>query len=441
MEDDLRTLREQYNAVLKENKNLKTEVTKLNQKQRHAYFSDEETDADTDYSDTETSEASTSDKKKHRKKKDSLTRLLKTHQTILKELGSAETNSVKLNQLLNGLSDTNLDQVIKSSGQSVPTVPNPPVAPNLSNNDNAKVSVLKEAITSLKDLYRNQFSGVPGEDLVGFLNTTGTLAKDSHLSRAQFYTLLKSRVVMGSNLYNEISFHENVDSSLKTLYKELIPLYSNFSNYATVLHKLNTYRPAQNTPANQILAQIKNLVLDLSSYSTNSKNKKDFIFQMCRNKVLELYPFIAPQLLERETMTNSSSMSDFSNIFLSLAPLIEHNNKRNKTVHETRDTPPAVNHESEHTVHVIKLTPSLAAKFADRCFKCGNQSSQPDHKARDCTLYQNCALAYYVCSKCRSGVHLPRDCKNKPAENVNSIKIEIIPEEPEPTPSCSKNLM
>ena len=441
MEDELRLLREQFKTIEQENKTLKGEINKLNSRQRHAYFSDEETDADTDISDTESSEPSSSTGKKHRKKKDSLTRLLKTHQTILKELGNPEANSVKLNQLLNGLSETNLDQVIKSSGQSVPDVPNPPSPPNLSNNENAKIGTLKEAITSLKDLYRSQFSGTQGEDLVGFLNTTGTLAKDSKLSRAQFYTLLKSRVTMGSNLYNEISFHENVDSSLKTLFKELVPLYSNFSNYATVLHKLNTYRPAQNTPANQILAQIKNLVLDLSSYNTNPVNKKSFIFQMTRNKILELYPYIAPQLLERESMTNSNSMHEFSRIFLSLAPLIEHQNKRNKTVHETRDISPQRTQENEHRVHVIKLTPSIAAKFADACYKCGNHSTQPPHKARECTLYQGCALAYYVCSKCRSGVHLPRDCKNKPAENINSIKVEIIPEEEEPTTSAPKNLM
>ena len=87
--------------------------------------------------------------------------------------------------------------------------------PNLESNEGAPADNLKNSIQSLRDVFKLQFAGKPGEDIEGFFVTANKLAEGSKLSVDQYYTLLKSRALMGSTLYNEIKLSEETNSSIK----------------------------------------------------------------------------------------------------------------------------------------------------------------------------------------------------------------------------------
>jgi hypothetical protein len=449
------SLQEKYESALLEITTLKEQLGKSNNKSRsrsrrrsislprsrRSSRSSTKT-TDNESANIETSDASEDERNTRittrRSKNTKIKHVLGKHQKAIKKLAKktvpkGEEND-DLRQLINGLSNQSiLDAVRNSTLPNFPNNPNHPIAPKLRTNHGASVQTLRDTITSLKDLYRNQFQGRDNEDIDGLLRSASQLAEEGKLSEKNFYQLLKSRVQMGSVLYSEISHHEKTNSSLRTLFNELVPLYSNTANYLTNLRALNEYKPPSGTPANQVLAHIKMLVTNLAG-SSNATDKTDFILSHTRDKVLATYPNIAPSIIERELTNNATTMASFSKIFLNLSPSID-KNKLNNKVNETKETsldePLDFKIEiipEKDTIHTIRLSSALATQLKDKCFKCGDTSKQDKHYARNCDLYRGSPLAYYLCLTCKKGVHLPRDCKYQPDDEINSIQIEIIPD-------------
>ena len=58
----------------------------------------------------------------------------------------------------------------------------------------------------------------------------------------------------------------------------------------------------------------------------------------------------------------------------------------------------------------------------NKCFKCAS----PDHMAFKCDVYGDKQHAFYLCSICQQGCHLPKDCKSKPTETVHLVDVEIL---------------
>lgn len=392
-------------------------------------------DQTTDASDSETS---TRRKTRTRHKKQNITQILKQQNKIIKSLANRtipeDDDNSELRQLINGLSDKGLQNAFKNTQTTnLPDAPNTPKPPKLKQNRSVKSETLRNTIASLKDLFRNQFSGKESEDIDGLLRETTKLAEDGKLSIKNYYTLLKSRIQMGSPLYSEVTEHEKNNSSLKTLFNEMIPIYTNSSSYLKNLNKLNNYKPSPNTPANQILSQVKMLVSNLAG-SSNATDKHEFILTHTRDKILSLFPTIAPNIIERELASNSKTMTSFTKIFLNLAPVAEI--KRTNKILETKESDTENEEDNtpttrkDDTIHIIRMTQALADRFKNLCYKCGGTSDQAHHFGRDCTLYQNKALAYYLCSTCKLGIHLPKDCQYKKKEEVNVI-FEVIPDDNE----------
>ena len=377
-----------------------------------------------------------SKKKKSVKERDkdhsSLKNLLAKHQFILKEIGKhtlEDTNMEKTKSLLNSLSKSQVNQAVKNHklGRHQDSL----IPPEIENNSAAESSKHRDAVGTLRDMFKTQFSGKTEEDLESLLFAAGRLAEEGKLSKEQFFNLIKSRTQMGSNLYVELRFHEENESTLKQTYAELLPVYGRQSSYIQCLSRLNYYKPAQNAAANEIFANIKKLATDLAS-SAKPTNTSNFVYNRIKDKILVLYPFMATTLVEREQMEGLNNTATLSRIFIQLVPAYTKQKGSSSTVLEISSVEDISDTEEkpETTVHVIRLSENVVNRLKNKCYKCAAE----DHFGRDCQLYKDCQMAYYLCSSCKIGVHLPKDCKQTPKENkVNlvtedNVRIQVLSE-------------
>ena len=392
-------------------------------------------------------------KKRQKSKTSSLRKILKSHQEILTKLGNLnkqeteEANEIKA--LINSLENTNLKEALKdddakSNHLSLDLMQ----PPEITKNANASSSTLRETLQSLRDCFKTMFQGKEEEDLESYFKAAGKLAENHKLSKSQFFTLLRSRVQMGSSLYIEIGGHEDQGSSLKTMFAEILYSYGKQNNYVRVLHNLNAFKASPNAQPNEVFTKVKSLVIQLAKAS-NTENMTPFIYSRLREKMLSLFPSISQQVVELESREKVQSTANFTRIFLSLAPLnIKKplNKPKDDTVleieenHQTEDETGNDQEEDkpkESRVHVVRLSESVVKRLSGRCYKCASLS----HFGRDCPTYKGCALAYYLCSKCKQSVHLPKDCKQS-LEDVNlvyhedHVRIQVVEDE---EPSHSKN--
>ena len=433
---------EDYNKLKKEFEDFKILVLNQQQQQQQSQQAQSTQEDDTksvtftDYdstTDKETSESeaetSAKGKQKRKKKKKDLKSVLKSHQKIIKGIANAintkESISADVATELNNLSKTHVNHAIrKNNSQFLSEAPNVPSPPKLREEGHADIKVLREAIASLKDLFKNAFNGDEREDVMSLLKHASQLAHTCNLSIEQFYTLLKSRINMGSNLYTEVSHHYNEKSPPRVLFKELIPAYSSNKNFLTYLNKMTNYKPAPGESPNTIFTNVKTIAIQMAD-SSNSREKGDYILERVREKILTLFPNLAPRIIEQENKSKPKHLGEFAQLFLSLAPLVQQETKKGmsrNTVYEVMEDTPAI-HEISSALP-IKLTRAQAQQLDNRCYKCGNGNpDQGPHFGRDCILYRDTPLAAYMCRRCDKGVHLPKHCK----QIIDSIhQIEII---------------
>ncbi len=410
LERELNAAREEI-ATLKEMDDNKSEVT----------FTETEYDGNTSDGSVYRPKSRYKRKKSDKgRQPESLKNLLSKHQHILKEIGQLtlkDSNLEKTKSLLNSLNKTQVSQAVRHHKLGNPQ--ESLIPPNIEKNEAAESNKHRDAISTLKDMFRHQFTGKADEDLESLLFAAGKLAEEAKLNKDQWFNLVKSRTQMGSTLYIELRFHEENNSTLKNLYNELLPVYGRQSSYIQCLNKLNYYKPQSSYAPNEIFANIKRLATELAT-SAKPANPPDFVYNRIKDKLLVLYPVMATTLVEREQMEGSFTTASLSRIFIQLAPVYTKQKGKESTVFEISpvDEGSDAEDKSETTVHVIKLTDQVAKRLQGKCYKCAGS----DHYGRECKLYKDCQMAYYLCSTCKTGVHLPKDCKQVPREgNVNIV--------------------
>lgn len=297
-----------------------------------------ERDSTTDYNSSDCSnddENKTKHKKKRKSQKskeESLKKVLRNHQNIIKQLAGIvlEKNpgNESLRHNLNDLSSRKLSKAIKQTNRLAPcSLQGQPDPPKISENE-CNILELREHIQLLKDLFRSRLTGSEQEDLQGLLMNVTKLTEKGQLDLDQFYSLLLSRLQNGTDLYNIVSDHHKWKSSPTQLYREIIPLFSMNKNFISSLNKMESYKLNPESTASNTLSAVRRIANEIAD-ATTCENRSDYVLQLVRNKIMILFPQIAPTLLEKEKMYKPRSMGEFTSIFLELAPLID-NRKRVK---------------------------------------------------------------------------------------------------------------
>ncbi len=434
-----------YEELQRELAQANSRIKELEKQESSSYFSD------SSIPNSETEEGPRQKRKKYKKKRpkskaSSLRKILRQHQEILTKLGNINTQNTEesneIKALVNSLGNTNLKEALKDDDNTNPFAAEMIQPPDVAKNPNASSATLRETLQSLRDCFKTTFSGKEEEDLESYFMTAGKLAENHKLSKSQFYTLIRSRVLMGSNLYIEIGGHEYQRSSLKTMYQEILYTYGRQRNYVRTLHSLNSFKPTHNMQPNEVFTRVKALVIQLATTS-KTEDMTSFIYSRLKEKMLSLYPEISQQVVEQEYRDRTQTTANFTRIFLSLAPLnIKKTNKgKDDTVLEIEEDPPTDDergNNENNKVHIVRLNESVVKRLAGKCYKCASTT----HFGRDCPVYKGCALAYYICNKCKLSVHLPKDCKMS-AEDINlvyhedNVRIQVVQEN---QPSESKNV-
>lgn len=379
-------------------------------------------------------------KKKIKRRNPSIQKIFHDYQRCLQKMATkvikGEEGDEELSALVNSLSSTQISKAMKVNNGYDTENPNNPTYPILRKEGEAELKDLKEAITTLKDVFKTGFKGEPSEDLVSFLQMVGKLAVASNLDIDQFYTLLKSRLIMSTQLYEDVKHHHRKLSTPKTLFKEIIPLYTNLSTYLDSVNNLNSITISGKTPQ-AVLARVKQLTNEVASHMQGS-DTDTFVYNTVRNKLLCLYPLLAPSIIEREREKKGRNIGEFTRIFLHLAPSLEYS-KKNKYAHNSVNSTNQLQDDYTFevleikptgTVHRIKLSKEHLSRLSGKCFKCANETEQEPHMGRDCLLYKDTPLAFYLCNQCEVGVHLPKHCRSGPnANSINRIEFELLEEE------------
>ena len=316
---------------------------------------------------------------------DGLTSILKNYSDALKGLSTKiltnENSDPTLTGVINSLSKSRVSRAVSDFSQQ--GLPNrntsfgfnsaPPVAPKLVAEENkAESKVLRENLASLKDLFKSAFSGVQSEDFTSYLQTTAELAEASKLSLSQFYLLLRSRITPGTALYKDITYNYNNKTPAKDLFAELIPLYGERTNYLLNLQRFENFEIPPNTPPIEVLSQVKSIVMDLAYSNGGKEDKREFIYMRVREKMLSLYPTVAPFIVREETASDNN-LGNFTRLFNRLSPMAveKRKGKVNEVKVEGQETVFEVtgSQPSAPPSRTIKLTKQHLNRLKDKCFK------------------------------------------------------------------------
>ena len=281
-------------------------------------------------------ETSRKQKRKKNTRKSAYKTVLKNqNEAILALANNTKDKPAELTTAINGLSNSQIARAVKEITGETEEGNEAVKWPILRLKGEAEARVLHETIGTLKDLYKETFSGKPSsEDIPSLLRSVAQLSVSSNLSREQFYNLLRSRIRMGSTLYEDIRHHQNMGSSPKVLFQDLLPLYCNNNTYMSNLSKLQNYKPPSGATAAEVIAQVKNIAMALAEKAPGDCEKQDLVYNLVRNHILMLYPHLAPAIQEKELSSKSNSLSNFVKIFLKMAPLVEQNNTWFKPTHK-----------------------------------------------------------------------------------------------------------
>ena len=399
------------------------------------------------------------------KRRGKLPKLLNNYETALKNIGGkiideTDPNDANLLTIINAFSKRGVEEALEQErklnrGRFLPKCPMA-TPPNLKRNPPPSSKNFRDALQTLRDIQRALVDGT-GDGLVDYLNAVARTAIASRLDKSSFYDLLKSRIAADSTLYKEVSRHQKAQTSLTSLYKSLSISYQPESGYLGHLRRYQTFNGSGLT-ASQFLTKLKSICHDLVASSNTETPSESHIYQLTRDKVYLTLPSIAPLIIERLALyygdnESDDEMSAFTDIFMSLKDRItlaltkvprKNINQIDGTEINFLESPQAaVGQDSDNDEIILnqlkKLSQADLTRFANKCFKCADTSpiQKESHKAKDCLLYKGDPLAYYICNRCHSGIHLPKICKGIP-ENKHLL-VEKIKQLGLPLPAPEKN--
>lgn len=372
-----------------------------------------------------------------------LPKLLRNYESALKGLGGrvmdgTNPNDADLLTIINAFSKRGVEEALQQErklNKANRFLPQHPIAtaPNLKNNPVPSSKKVRDALQTLRDIQRALVDGSGIDGIVPYLETVGRLATAGNLDKEAFYDLLRSRVVADSTLYKEITRYQKANTSLSKLYKILSVSYQPDSGYLVCLRKYQNFNGSGLT-ASQFLTKLRSLCHDVVMANNAGAPSEEKMMQLIKDKTFTILPHIAPIILERLTLyygddEGHDEMSAFTDIFMSLKDRItlalakaprKAINIIDGVEYNEDNLPFQIDEENPDDETVLnqlkKLSQADLARFNNKCYKCGDLSpiQKESHKARECLLYKGDPLAYYVCSKCKSGIHLPKFCRSGP---------------------------
>ena len=419
---------EEYLAHLQKTKtlanSLDTKTRKILERQarsKNVTISDTDTsDGPTDTSETDdaTSDDDHTPSKKSKKthktryKQHQMNKLLHTHQKAIHELAGK-------------VGPTDNNEKLPQSHSNITL--KPPSLPTTK----ADLKTFREATQSFKDVYRSAITGEEEtSDILTFLQIAANIATQIQLNAEQFYYLLMVRVPPGTPLYKDLITNFESQTSIKNLFKQLLTLYGGNSSYLSSLKRFNQFT-GRDMSCNLFISTLKSLASQLGKVSQIEPDKMpDFVLNKIREKTFHLLPSLAPTLLEKDLQYrkgthDTGNITTFQTLLMNHAPTIEAQLQRPKRVNMIQDSfhsqpfPDSDYHEFQINAlqqpprGPMKITRHQYMALRDKCFKCANLSpiQKESHLARNCQLYSQEPLAYSVCSKCQTGVHLNKFCK------------------------------
>ena len=167
------------------------------------------------------------------KRAERLPKLMDRYESLFKNFGELlldkETpQHQELFTILNTLSRQNIDKAMAQERNlhNIGTPQHPHVnAPKIRNNPASGSAKLRDCLVTLRDIQRTPTDGTTSEGIAPYLTTVTRIAEGSSLDIPSFYDLLKSRIIVDSTLYKEVSRHQKMNTSPTALYKSLCISY------------------------------------------------------------------------------------------------------------------------------------------------------------------------------------------------------------------------
>ena len=116
--------------------------------------------------------------------------------------------------VLNALSRQNIDKAMAQERNlhHIGTPQHPYVTPpKIRNNQVSGSAKLRDCLVTLRDIQRTPTDGTTSEGIAPYLTTVSRIAEGSNLDIPSFYDLLKSRIIVDSTLYKEVSRHQKMN--------------------------------------------------------------------------------------------------------------------------------------------------------------------------------------------------------------------------------------
>ena len=411
-------------------------------------------------------------RQKRKKKNRNLYEVLKTHEKLLKQLASevksirsgdrAPTDSsdgVRVDDIANSLSRTTLKQALQEErGKDRQPESNYLEVPKLNSTD-CKEQFYNKAIAAFHSSFRSMVTGKDGHSVRELYQLVSASAEANGFSKRQFYAMMRSRVAHDSPLGEYVRESIRKNTSLRNFSRGLAVYFGRDDNYLSALRKYQEFN-GRNLSAKEFLVQLRSvssgLVENQPGGPKDPHTDEQTLLCHMREKFFMILPTLAETILNKERTTRAPTDTfEFGELLDRYRLSIEANLRGRKSqvndlsVELTDGNAPkgsqndleppllsenpaslSVNSVQEKNrsegrpkPKVLQLTSQQLAALRDVCYKCKSLSpiQDKDHRSATCLLYKGKALASYVCSKCKLGVHLPSDCLQA-EDRANELK-------------------
>ena len=418
---------------------------------------------DRDSSGTETSSVLGGGRRRRRNRNKNLYDVLRTHEGLLKQL-TAEIRDLKASNrrtedLANSLSRTTLKTAIEQERgkERRPTGTEQLEAPRLGKAD-CKEMVYNKALQAFHSSFRTSVNGRDCHSVRELFLTACSTAEANPFSKKQFYQLLRSRVVADSALGAFVCESIRKQTSLRKFVLGLRIYYCQSDTYVTALRQYQEFT-GKNMTAKEFLVQLRSVSSDLVETQPGGPRDPEVdeqtLLAHMREKLFTIMPTLAETILNKERSTREPEDSyEFGELLNRYRLRIEANLKGRRTqvneigvelldaaepteteggeavtneppslpaqktsghyasVNSVQEKPQAEERTQATRARTLKLTSEQLNRLRTVCYKCASRSpiQDKDHRSATCLLYKDKALASYVCSRCKIGVHLPNNC-------------------------------